>query len=56
MLLTFSVLFVRLQQPVVKRNIFVNHRAEMFASVDVVGSDGHTKWLLVSEVFIFLDD
>ena len=56
MLLTFSVLFVRLQQPVVKRNIFVNHRAEMFASVDVVGSYSDSKLLLVSEVFVFLDD
>ena len=44
------------QQPIVQRNIFINHRAEMFASVDVVGADSDTKWLLVSEVFIFLDD
>ena len=56
MLLTFSVLFVRIQQPVVQRDIFINHRAEMFASVDVVGSNGDTKWLLVGEVFILLDD
>ena len=56
MLLTFSVLFVRIQQPVVQRNIFINHRAEMFASVDVVGSDSHTKGLLVGEVFVLLDD
>ena len=56
MLLTFSVLFVRIQQPVVQRNIFINHRAEMFASVDVVGSNSDTKRLLVSVVFVFLDD
>ena len=56
LLLTFFVLFVRVQQPIVQRNIFINHRPEMFASVDVVGSDSDTKCLLVSEVFIFLDD
>ena len=55
-MLTFFVLFVRVQQPVVQRDIFINHRAEVFASVDVVGSDGDTERLLVSEVFILLDD
>ena len=49
-------MFVRVQQPVVQRDIFINHRAEVFASVDVVGSDGDTERLLVSEVFILLDD
>ena len=55
-MLTFFVLFVRVQQPVVQRDILINHRAEVFASVDVVGSDGDTERLLVSEVFILLDD
>ena len=49
-------MFVRVQQPVVQRDIFINHRAEVFASVDVVGPDGDTERLLVSEVFILLDD
>ena len=49
-------MFVRVQQPVVQRDILINHRAEVFASVDVVGSDGDTERLLVSEVFILLDD
>ena len=55
-MLTFFVLFVRVQQPVVQRDILINHRAEVFASVDVVGPDGDTERLLVSEVFILLDD
>ena len=55
-MLTFFVLFVRVQQPVVQRDILINHRAEVFASIDVVGSDGDTERHLVSEVFILLDD
>ena len=56
MLLTFSVLFVRVQQPVVQRDVLIDDRPEVFASVDVVCSDSDTQWLLMSVFFILLDD
>ena len=53
--LTFFVLFMGVQQPIVQRDIFINHRAKMFASVDVVSSNGDTQRLRVSELLVLLD-
>ena len=46
---------MRVEEPVVQRDIFINDRPEVFASVDVVSSNGDTQRLRVSELLVLLD-
>ena len=48
-------MFVRVQQPVVQRDVLIDDRPEVFASVDVVSSNGDTQRLRVSELLVLLD-
>ena len=46
---------MRVEEPVVQRDIFIHDRPEVFASVDVVSSNGDTQRLRVSELLVLLD-
>ena len=46
---------MRVEEPVVQRDIFIHDGPEVFASVDVVSSNGDTQRLRVSELLVLLD-
>ena len=43
---------MRIEKPVVQRDIFIDDRSEVLAAVDVVCPDGDPERLLVSELLV----